>query len=837
MNCNRNVFILNTVRAVLFAISVNGQKSDWESLGAQAESYIAAGQTNLAVQSFQAALKAYQQSDTPPRIEYPLLFIQIAADFEKAGYLDLAADYYKQATLSPTDLSISILARLKAFNYYGMFLSHSKNYYNASQEFQKGMELADKLGYKDGFELTLVCNQIAALKELGDYRNAMRIGEDVMPRLRSHDHAHPDDIISICNSLGILYIENQDYTNAEKVLGSGVQTLEQQKKPSTFKETALVDIRETLAIAQLRNKHTSAAETNLLKIYSIKKNSRAFTSHDLAKTDLSLFELYRTKQKRKAREFADEARYLLPLDRSPSVNDLKNLIQLDYEVGETKSIPKLLSNFLAKAWSDWDELSKKGANEMTKLAFVSDLAIFDFATTFGTEHDVKESVLRWKGVVLESTLPRPRVAGSNISFAQIQSQLPTNTVVFDFVVFRKLVSFGNWTNHYGVLFYSNTGSPKWLDLGLADPIDLRLVSLVKAIREGDERFDLKAELGFFYNRLFKPALSQLPMSPDRAFISPDGNLWFLPFSFLSDFLRKTPLPRLEMSFCVSPRFLVAHCELPKRKTIALFGNPNYGPIEDSEEELPDDSSITFNSAIPYIDQIRFVPLPGTLKECMDIETEAHRAHWSAVLYTNELASEAAFRSLTNIDVLHLAAHGFFLADSAQQKLGPEGRFHKTAGFLKDKRLLDPGVRSLIGLSSAQDTFNARQFHDKKPPFDNDGLLFSWEIASLKPQSPWLVTLSACDSGLSEVVSGEGLLGLSRTLSKYGAAHVLVALWPLDDSTTSSFIKRFYAHLFDGMSPSSALFAAQRDWLDTTSSLDFATKFQQAAAFMVISIEQ
>ena len=67
----------------------------------------------------------------------------------------------------------------------------------------------------------------------------------------------------------------------------------------------------------------------------------------------------------------------------------------------------------------------------------------------------------------------------------------------------------------------------------------------------------------------------------------------------------------------------------------------------------------------------------------------------------------------------------------------------------------------------------------------------------------LVTLSACQTGLSKVLSGEGVIGLTRAFLYAGASSVLVSLWIVNDVATAELMKRFYLGLINGLSKDEA----------------------------------
>ena len=72
----------------------------------------------------------------------------------------------------------------------------------------------------------------------------------------------------------------------------------------------------------------------------------------------------------------------------------------------------------------------------------------------------------------------------------------------------------------------------------------------------------------------------------------------------------------------------------------------------------------------------------------------------------------------------------------------------------------------------------------------------------------LVTLSACESGLSQVRRGDELMGLVRAFMAAGAPAVLATLWRVDERSTRLLMERFYREVPAGASFAQALHAAQ-----------------------------
>jgi CHAT domain-containing protein len=75
----------------------------------------------------------------------------------------------------------------------------------------------------------------------------------------------------------------------------------------------------------------------------------------------------------------------------------------------------------------------------------------------------------------------------------------------------------------------------------------------------------------------------------------------------------------------------------------------------------------------------------------------------------------------------------------------------------------------------------------------------------------LVTLSACQTGVSTVLRGDEPMGLIRAFLSAGARAVLVSQWPVADLPTFLLMQDFYGRLQAGLTVSEALHGAQT-WL-------------------------
>lgn len=140
-------------------------------------------------------------------------------------------------------------------------------------------------------------------------------------------------------------------------------------------------------------------------------------------------------------------------------------------------------------------------------------------------------------------------------------------------------------------------------------------------------------------------------------------------------------------------------------------------------------------------------LPSAEQEATDI---AHLLNTQAII--REAATETLVKQkIGSAKIVHLAAHG----------------------SLED--FFDSGVPGAIALS---------------PSDNDDGLLTSDEILTLQLHAD-LVVISACDAGRG-LLTRDGIIGLSRSLFLSGASNLVLPLWEVEDDVTAHLMKKFYS---------------------------------------------
>ena len=316
---------------------------------------------------------------------------------------------------------------------------------------------------------------------------------------------------------------------------------------------------------------------------------------------------------------------------------------------------------------------------------------------------------------------------------------------------------------------------------------------VKIAKDSDGRLAAYIEAGETLRRLvWDPAAGSLDR-PGSIFLVADGSLHLMSFPSLpavsGGFLVETGSL---MHVLTSEKTLVRREERAAvpGKLLAL-GGPDYGPASGRSSRQQSPATGSAGATLAGQD---FPSLPYA-----QAEVEAIGRFWTeqggrTTLLVGAAASEDNLkRNLSRVQVLHLATHGFF-----QPLAGSGGRSPGTN---------NPLTRSGLVLADA----NQRQ---QASGGGSDGILSAEEVAALDLAGVQWAVLSACDTGLGELKTrGEGVFGLRRVFTLAGARTVIMSLWPVDDESSSSWMKALYRGRWrDGLSTAAAMRQASLDVL-------------------------
>jgi CHAT domain-containing protein len=189
------------------------------------------------------------------------------------------------------------------------------------------------------------------------------------------------------------------------------------------------------------------------------------------------------------------------------------------------------------------------------------------------------------------------------------------------------------------------------------------------------------------------------------------------------------------------------------------------------------------------------PLPGTELELRAIHVLLTQKQWRVVEVSKENALKTRLLGVKSPRALHLATHGFFLAE-------PGGASGSTSR--ESPAMDDPMLRAGLFFAGANRTLSG----EPSAPGLDDGILTAYEATGLNLHGTELVVLSACETGLGQTKSGEGVFGLRRAFQEAGAESLMMSMWSVPDRETKELMARFYRKWLAGKEKHLALREAQ-----------------------------
>jgi CHAT domain-containing protein len=312
--------------------------------------------------------------------------------------------------------------------------------------------------------------------------------------------------------------------------------------------------------------------------------------------------------------------------------------------------------------------------------------------------------------------------------------------------------------------------------------------------------DSKATWGQLSDLVLRPLLPYLGGSR-QWFLSPDGELNRVPFAAL-------PSPQqsdISLAEAVQLRQLTTGRDLlrlqqpaPRGQAPVVFANPDYGrTVQIAQKTAKSTDQPIAQQRSSDLGEKTWSPLPAT-----GLEGQRVAAMLSASLLTGSGASATRLEQQQGPRILHVATHGFFVADAVSKPQDPLRPVQEQAPQLDALRQEDPQLRSGLVLAGANQP-------DANP--NDDGYLTAAEALTLNLKGTELVVLSACSTGQGDIRTGEGVYGLQRSLAVAGARSTLLSLWKVDDAATQEFMTRFYKRLKAGDGRADALAATQKEF--------------------------
>jgi CHAT domain-containing protein/tetratricopeptide (TPR) repeat protein len=290
--------------------------------------------------------------------------------------------------------------------------------------------------------------------------------------------------------------------------------------------------------------------------------------------------------------------------------------------------------------------------------------------------------------------------------------------------------------------------PTWKDTD--EPIEIKFAEVTK-VSSSNKAY---TELQQLHKLLIDRIADLLPKDPNaRVTFIPQGSLFFVPFPALQDADRKYLIQK--HTILTAPSIQVLDLTRQKRQKIS-------GTLKN----VPRDVLVVGNPTMPKVslkveeDATQLPPLPASENEAKEVA----QIYKTNAIIGNKATKSAILPLFPKARIIHLATHG----------------------LLND--FTGRGIPGAVALA---------------PDSQDNGLLTASEILDLKLNNTELVVLSACTTGVGKI-TGDGVIGLSRSLISAGVPSVIVSLWLIPDTPTASLMRQFYQQLEQGDDKASAL---------------------------------
>ena len=361
-----------------------------------------------------------------------------------------------------------------------------------------------------------------------------------------------------------------------------------------------------------------------------------------------------------------------------------------------------------------------------------------------------------------------------LSWNELKTNLAPHEVCVDII---RVAQSKDTTQYYAIIFDNNFTEPKLIKFEFGHQFDKRYYKYYK------NNILTRLEDGESYNNFWKAVDENLPEGTTKIFLSNEGVYNQLNINtLLEEKTKKYMIEKYDIEIVTNLSEILwrkKEQKVVEKGQYYLFGRPQYVSDENKTAQKNEDQSRAGNPSMVERG-IPFTDLPGTEKEVKGIELLLSKSSNKYNIFMGKDATEEKLSSLKEPYVLHLATHGYFIQDKSNSR--------------------ESLLRSGLVMANV----------DPSKPVD--GLLTAYELVNFDLSKTELLVLSACETGLGDVMLGEGVYGLQRAAKIAGAKAVLISLWTVSDQSTYELMVSFYAKWLSTGDKRKAFRAAQLELL-------------------------
>ena len=218
---------------------------------------------------------------------------------------------------------------------------------------------------------------------------------------------------------------------------------------------------------------------------------------------------------------------------------------------------------------------------------------------------------------------------------------------------------------------------------------------------------------------------------DHIYICPDGNLYNLSFERVLDCLNISYLSSVQTLF-------KKNTDDVNTNQLVSFVYPDFSGTQSEDDDRGDTKGVLYGS---YLEGMFIHDIYGE----------------KSTIYSSYQANHDNFLNTRRPKILHVSTHGDYLNNEHMEPM-------------------DRGILCLSGYNVEDNNF---------------GYISAKEIQYMDLKGTELVVLSACNTGLGENISGEGIYGIRRAFELAGCQTLLLTVEEVDDFNSAIFMKSFY----------------------------------------------
>lgn len=743
------------------------------------------------------ALGIWERALGPDHPDTARALNNLAATYNDKGDYAQAESLYQRAlairekAFGPEHPSVALSLNNLAFLYNG-----KEEFAKAEPLLQRALAIWEKaLGANHPDVATALNNLAAVYEKQGNYDAALPLHKRALAiREQALGPRHPD-VANSLNNLAVLYFNKGDSVAAEPFAQRALAIWEQALGPEHPAVAGALN--NLMTISDRKGDYAEAVGYAARAGEIIERNLALNLATGSERQRLAYLATYA----------GDFDRYVtLHLRRAPSDARARDLAISTILRSKGRVLDATADSFAAlrrRAVPEDQALLDNLKETNSRLALLA----FNSARQITPERRQQIRDLEARKELLEAEVGRRsvefRAQSQPVTLARVRAAIPADAALVEFFAYHPFDARAKTGERFGPARYvayvvRRQGVAQWTELGEQQAIDAMVTKLRKALRDRQRR-DVK-QLARFADEKIMRRVRTLLGSTRRVFLAPDGALNLLPFSALMDEKGRYLVEHYEFSYLTSGRdMLRLEVEQPNKQRAMIIANPDFGETgQDGKARQRilkyQPGAKTANDDGGVLSEYYFPPLQGTAEEARALNAMIA----DATVMTQAQATESALKQASSPRILHIATHGFFLDDPLVGNA--EGRLlrPKSSEAMAAGRIENPLLRSGLALAGAN-------LHRSG---EDDGILTAQEVAGLDLWGTKLVVLSACDTGVGEVKTGEGVYGLRRALVLAGSESQVMSLWPVSDAGTRDLMIEYYKRLLAGEGRTEALRQAQ-----------------------------